>query len=101
MAQHAACTMGHAETECAARLVGPSAYPRDDRKSAPTLKYGPGQPAAGNLLPPREPPGVKGRRLRGVLGKALDILVAKKEAGIAEVLEILKDAQSKYVANET
>jgi len=32
--------------------------------------------------------------------KALGILAAKKEAGLAEAVAVLKEAQSKYDANE-
>jgi hypothetical protein len=51
-------------------------------------------------LPPKGPPGVKGRRLRASVGKALDILAAKGDAGIGEAAAILKEARDKYDALE-
>lgn len=51
-------------------------------------------------LPPKGPPGMKGRRLRFAVGKALDLLVTKEAAGLVEATAILKDALAKYNANE-
>jgi hypothetical protein len=69
-------------------------------KGAKDGQYGPGTPAPGNALPPKGPPGIKGRRLRGAVGKCLDILAKKGTAGMAEVQEILTDARARYDANE-
>jgi hypothetical protein len=51
-------------------------------------------------LPPKGPPGLKGRRLRGAIGKVVDLLAAKGADGLAEATAILKDAQARYDANE-
>ena len=51
-------------------------------------------------LPPKGPPGVKGRRLRTAVAKALDVLAAKGEGGLTEATVILRDAQTRYDANE-
>lgn len=40
-------------------------------------------------LPPKGPPGPKGRRLRTAVGRALDVLAAQAEAGLAEAVDIL------------
>ena len=51
-------------------------------------------------LPPKGPPGVKGRRLRASVAKALAIIDEKGAAGIAEAAAILNDAVAKYDRNE-
>ena len=51
-------------------------------------------------LPPKGPPGPKGRRLRASVGRALDSLAAKGEAGLAEAVDILQTAKNRYDANE-
>jgi hypothetical protein len=63
-------------------------------------KYGSIGAAPNNELPPKGPPGVKGRRLRTSVGKALDVLTAKGETGAAEALQILQAGQALYDANE-
>src|SRR5271163_4419122 len=56
--------------------------------------------AAAHLLPPKGPPGIKGRKLRAAVGKALSILAKQGQAGLAEATAILSDAQTAYDANE-
>ncbi len=56
--------------------------------------------APANSLPPKGPPGIKGRGLRSAVGKALAVLEAKGDAGAAEVAAILKAARDKYDAHE-
>lgn len=51
-------------------------------------------------LPPKGPPGPKGRRLRSAVGKALDLLAAKGDAALAEVTGILQDARKRCDADE-
>ena len=58
------------------------------------------QPASAADLPPSGPPGVKGRRLRGVIGKVLEILEAKKADGIAEAISVLQEAQKRFDTHE-
>ena len=52
------------------------------------------QAAGAADLPPSGPPGVKGRRLRGYLTKALDVLQNKKAAGIEEAIAQLQEGLS-------
>lgn len=52
-------------------------------------------------LPPKGPPGPKGRRLRLAAGKALDLLATKGAVGLAEASAILQDAKTRYDANES
>jgi hypothetical protein len=63
-------------------------------------KYG--TPAAAHIsgLPPKGPPGIKGRRLRGATAKALKAL-AKGSNGIQEAIDCLTDGLASYDANET
>ena len=58
------------------------------------------QPAAVKELPPSGPPGVKGRRLRGYVDKAIEVIQAKKAAGIDEAVTLLQEGQKRYNANE-
>lgn len=51
-------------------------------------------------LPPKGPPGLKGRRLHAYVSKALDLLAAKGGAGLSEVTAMLQDAKKQYDANE-
>jgi hypothetical protein len=62
-------------------------------------KYGKAQAAPTNQLPPKGPPGVKGRRLRASLNK---ILATAKEdhSKMSQVIEALEAAIAKYDANE-
>jgi hypothetical protein len=55
--------------------------------------------AAANTLPPKGPPGVKGKRLRSAVEKALDLLAVNGDLG--EAIAILKAAREKYDALET
>jgi hypothetical protein len=63
-------------------------------------KYGTPAAAASHLLPPKGPPGVKGRRLRASVAKASDILKKKGASGLAEAMAIMTEAQKQYDANE-
>lgn len=63
-------------------------------------KYGVGQPVAATALPPKGPPGVKGRRLRTEVEKALTVLSQKGAPGVAEAVGILIASRAKYDANE-
>jgi hypothetical protein len=51
-------------------------------------------------LPPKGPPGIKGRRLRASVGKALTMLAENGGAALPDALAILKDATNKYDSNE-
>jgi hypothetical protein len=62
--------------------------------------HGPLQSADDKDLPPSGPPGVKGRRLRGSIGKALELLQANGANGLAEAIAILQDAQKRYDTHE-
>jgi hypothetical protein len=57
--------------------------------------------APSESLPPKGPPGVKGRRLRFSVQKAIEILSSKGEVGTLKAVEILKEAQQKYDLNES
>lgn len=63
-------------------------------------KFGSVSAAQSADLPPKGPPGIKGRRLRLATGKALDLLATKGADGLLEVTAVLKDAQARYDANE-
>ena len=52
--------------------------------------------APADKLPPKGPPGIKGRRLRSAIDKALDILTTKGDAGAADAAAVLKAARDKY-----
>ena len=60
-------------------------------------KWGTPEPALPADLPPKGPPGIKGRALRAAVAKALELLAAKKSD---EALSVLDDARKKYDANE-
>jgi hypothetical protein len=60
-------------------------------------KWGKFEPADPNTLPPRGPPGIKGRRLRAAVGRALDELAA---ANSVRAAAILQEARAKYDSNE-
>lgn len=63
-------------------------------------QYGPLIAALAAALPPKGPPGVKGRRLRASVASALDQLKAKGQAGHVEAEAILQDAAKNYDADE-
>jgi hypothetical protein len=56
--------------------------------------------APANELPPKGPPGPKGRVLRAAVKKALALLEEKGAAGADEAKAILADASTRYDANE-
>jgi hypothetical protein len=64
-------------------------------------KYGTAPPAATHVLPPKGPPGIKGRRLRTTVGKVFDLLTQKGAAASAEAIKMLQEAQERYDSNET
>ena len=55
-------------------------------------------PAQG--LPPKGPPGPKGRRLRAAVDRALAVLTANGGAGLTEAMDILQTAKNRYDADE-
>jgi hypothetical protein len=61
-------------------------------------KYGADAPAPSHDLPPKGPPGIKGRRLRAALDTALDHLANGDGAKAAEAMQ---KAKQRYDANET
>lgn len=60
-------------------------------------KYGAVSAAPPEELPPKGPPGVKGRRLRGSVESALTALA---DGESDKATEILRDAKKRYDANE-
>lgn len=62
--------------------------------------YGTVNAASTETLPPKGPPGVKGRRLRRSIGKALEIIESKGVSGLSEAAEVLKKAEGRYDADE-
>lgn len=60
-------------------------------------KFGMLEPAPKDELPPKGPPGIKGRRLRAALEKAL---TAIKNGDIQSAVTILEDGRKRYDANE-
>lgn len=63
-------------------------------------KYGPGKPAPQNALPPKGPPGIKGRRLKRAVDQALDKLRKDGPAALEDAIKILSEGKNKYDANE-
>lgn len=60
-------------------------------------KFGNAAAAPANTLPPKGPPGIKGRRLRGSVQSAIDALAKGDTAAAAK---ILTEARKRYDANE-
>ena len=60
--------------------------------------HGPAQPAPQDQLPPAGPPGIKGRRLRDKVGKALTAIASNN---FDKIQTILREAVAEYDANET
>jgi hypothetical protein len=56
--------------------------------------------ASSQDLPPKGPPGPKGRKLRWNVSKAVELLDAQGAAGLAAATLILKDAIKRYDAHE-
>jgi hypothetical protein len=56
--------------------------------------------AAATDLPPKGPPGLKGRRLYASVTKALEVLKANGENSIEEVAALLKEGVKKYESHE-
>lgn len=63
-------------------------------------EYGTIEAAPATDLPPKGPPGVKGRRLRSSVRKALDLLRAEGADGVAQAEEILGEALKLYETNQ-
>jgi hypothetical protein len=59
--------------------------------------HGPLTAAAAHELPPKGPPGLKGRRLRMSSAKTVELM---KEGNLKEALEVLTEALKKYDTNE-
>jgi hypothetical protein len=66
-------------------------------KGAKDGKFGVAAPAAARDLPPKGPPGIKGRRLRAAIEKALSLIGAGETK---EAEKTLQDARAKYDSNE-
>jgi len=60
-------------------------------------KFGPGQPAPRDTLPPSGPPGIKGRRLRQEVDQAIE---AFKKGGNLKGVALLQNAIKHYDENE-
>jgi hypothetical protein len=63
-------------------------------------KFGTPPMAPGHTLPPKGPPGVKGRRLKSAVDRALDVLAKHGPAGLSEATAILNEGKARYDANE-
>ena len=62
--------------------------------------FGTMEMAAANELPPKGPPGVKGRRLRNGVERALETLASGDGNTVTKTVDILKAAIAKYDSNE-
>jgi hypothetical protein len=51
-------------------------------------------------LPPKGPPGVKGRRLRGAVCKVLGLISEQEASGLQEAIGLLQQSISRYDENE-
>lgn len=60
-------------------------------------QLGTAEPASADELPPKGPPGIKGRRLRDSVATAIEAL-SKEDVQAAQ--KILKDAEKRYDANK-
>lgn len=64
-------------------------------------KFGSISAAPTHDLPPKGPPGVKGKRLRAAVGRALEMLsTSGSDQGLAEAIDILKQGIGRYDTNE-
>lgn len=63
-------------------------------------EHGQFEPAPAAELPPRGAPGIKGRRIRDAMRKAVEILEAGAPDAVAKALPLLKSAAAKFDANE-
>jgi hypothetical protein len=63
-------------------------------------KHGAIVAAPASSLPPSGPPGIKGRRLREAVAKAINVLTAKGAAGAAEAEKILNAGAKEFDTNE-
>lgn len=64
-------------------------------------EYGSVSAAPAKELPPKGPPGIKGRRLRAATEKAVNILMERGADGVSEAINLLQTAQKKYDSIET
>ncbi len=62
--------------------------------------FGSSNAAAPETLPPKGPPGLKGRQIRVTVEKALNALTQHGAAGVNDAIGILKNAISRFDANE-
>jgi hypothetical protein len=63
-------------------------------------RYGKIAPATAKELPPKGPPGVKGRRLRGAVEDAFAALKKGGKENVDEAVFILRNARDNYDSNE-
>lgn len=63
-------------------------------------KFGNVVAADASQLPPKGPPGVKGRRLRAAVEKAIKVLESSGPNAVQDTLEILRKAAKIYDSNE-
>jgi hypothetical protein len=56
--------------------------------------------APAHELPPKGPPGLKGRLLRASSGKALEFLKAKGDDSLKDVIDMLSESLRRYDSNE-
>jgi hypothetical protein len=62
-------------------------------------KWGNPKPAPTETLPPKGPPGIKGRRLKSAVDKAIG-LANQDPTKFTQAIAVLEDAVAKYDANE-
>ena len=63
-------------------------------------EYGTLEAAPAAELPPQGPPGIKGRRIREAIRKAVQILEGGAADASAQVLPLLQEAAAKFDVNE-
>jgi len=63
--------------------------------------YGPLEAAPVNQLPPRGAPGIKGRRIRDSIRKAVELMEAGAPDALEKALPLLQAAAAKFDVNET
>ena len=63
-------------------------------------KFGIVAAASSKDLPPKGPPGIKGRRLRAAISQMLEVFDNQGAAGVDEIVSVLKKAKMQYDTNE-
>ena len=63
-------------------------------------KFGPGQAAPAEQLPPSGPPGIKGRVLRGTVQQTLKLLARKDAESQTKAYTLLTEAANRFDTNE-